>query len=46
MKTGLAMVPRNRKERGIVPDLSILDNLSLAYFVAKDTGLFVSVKEK
>ena len=46
MKTGLAMVPRNRKERGIVPDLSILDNLSFAYFVAKDTGLFVSVKEK
>jgi len=32
LKNGIAMVPRNRKERGILNDLSILDNLSMGFF--------------
>lgn len=32
LKQGVAMVPRNRKERGIHNDLNIYDNLSMGYF--------------
>ena len=32
MRNGLAMVPRNRKERGIHNDLSIMDNTSMGFF--------------
>ncbi len=46
MKRGIAMVPRNRKERGILPDLSIRNNNSLAYFVSKHTGLLVNKNEE
>ncbi len=35
MKKGLAMVPRNRKERGILTDLSIVDNLSMGFYNTK-----------
>ncbi len=46
MRSGVAMVPRNRKERGILPDLSIRNNNSLAYFAAKHPALFVSRNEE
>lgn len=32
MRAGVAMVPKNRKERGILNDLSIYDNTSMGYF--------------
>ncbi|WP_255948749.1 sugar ABC transporter ATP-binding protein [Brucepastera parasyntrophica] len=46
MKSGIGMIPRNRKERGIIPDLSIRNNNSLAYFVAKHKKPFISTKEE
>lgn len=46
MKSGIAMIPRNRKERGILPDLTIRTNNSLAYLVTKHKGLFVSQKQE
>ncbi|MDR2766715.1 MAG: sugar ABC transporter ATP-binding protein [Treponema sp.] len=46
MQSGVAMIPRNRKERGILPHLSIRQNNSLAYFVVKHKKLFVSPKEE
>ena len=33
MKAGIGMVPRNRKERSIIKDMSIADNMSIAHFV-------------
>ena len=44
MRSGIAMIPRNRKERGILPDLNIRTNNSLAYLVAKHKSLLVSQK--
>jgi ribose transport system ATP-binding protein len=46
MKSGVSMIPRNRKERGIVPHLSIRNNSSLAHFVAKHKKLFISNAEE
>jgi ribose transport system ATP-binding protein len=46
MQSGVAMVPRNRKERGIVPHLSIRQNNSLAYYVVKHRGVFISQKKE
>jgi ribose transport system ATP-binding protein len=46
MRSGVAMIPRNRKERGIVPDLSIRQNNSLAYYAVKHDKLFISQKEE
>jgi ribose transport system ATP-binding protein len=46
MRSGVAMIPRNRKERGIVPDLSIRKNNSLAYYTAKHRRFFISGKEE
>lgn len=46
MKNGIAMVPCNRKERGILPDLSIRDNNSMAFFIIKHKKLFVKKKEE
>ena len=46
MKSGIGMIPRNRKERGILPDLSIRDNNSMAYFTTKHKKLFFSNKEE
>ncbi len=44
MRSGIAMIPRNRKERGILPDLSIRTNNSLAYLVAKHKSVLVNQK--
>ena len=41
MKNGIGMIPKNRKERGIIADLSIRNNMSLAYFTAKHKALFI-----
>jgi ribose transport system ATP-binding protein len=46
MKNGIAMIPRNRKERGIVPALSIRQNNSLAYYTVKHKKLFISQKQE
>jgi ribose transport system ATP-binding protein len=46
MRSGVAMIPRNRKERGIVPDLSIKKNNSLAYYTAKHRRFFISDGEE
>lgn len=46
MKSGISMVPRNRKERSILKDLSILDNLSMAYFTSKHKKFYISHKEE
>lgn len=46
MKSGVSMVPRNRKERSILKDLSIKDNLSMAYFTSKHRKLYISDKEE
>jgi ribose transport system ATP-binding protein len=42
IKSGVAMIPRSRKERGIIPHLSVRNNMSLAYFVSKHKKLFVN----
>jgi ribose transport system ATP-binding protein len=42
MRNGIAMIPRNRKERGIVPHLSIRQNNSLAYYTVKHNRIFIS----
>ncbi len=42
MHAGIAMVPRARKERGILNDLSIFDNTSMAYFNTKHRGLLIN----
>ncbi|AOT72568.1 sugar ABC transporter ATP-binding protein [Geosporobacter ferrireducens] len=41
MNSGIAMVPRNRKERAIIKDMNILDNLSIAFFVNSHKNLFI-----
>jgi ribose transport system ATP-binding protein len=46
MRNGIGMIPRNRKERGILPDLSIRSNNSLAFFTAKHLKPFINKKEE
>ena len=46
MKGGLAMVPRNRKERGIHNDLSILDNTSMGFFNTRMKRLLIRPSEE
>lgn len=46
MQSGIAMVPCNRKERGILPDLSIRDNNSMAFFTIKHKKGFINNKEE
>ncbi len=46
MKRGVALVPRMRKERGIFNDLSIYDNLSMAFFNTKLKKPLISSKEE
>jgi ribose transport system ATP-binding protein len=46
MKSGISMVPRNRKERSILKDMSILDNLSMAYFTSRHRKLYISDREE
>ena len=40
------MIPCNRKERGILPDLSIRDNNSMAYFTLLHKKLIIGNKEE
>ena len=44
MSRGVALVPRMRKERGIHDDLSILDNMSMAFLNTKWKKLLISGK--
>lgn len=46
MRSGIGMVPRNRKERGILNDLSIYDNLSMGYFNTRMTEKLISLKKE
>ncbi len=46
MKSGVAMVPRNRKERGIHNDLSIYDNLSMGFFNTLMKKLLIVPREE
>lgn len=46
MRHGVAMIPCNRKERGILPDLSIRDNNSAAFFTLLHKKLVISNKEE
>ncbi len=46
MRMGLAMVPRARKERGILSDLSIYDNTSMGFFNTKFRRLLINPKEE
>ncbi|MEG0069550.1 sugar ABC transporter ATP-binding protein [Cetobacterium sp.] len=44
IKNGISMVQRNRKERSIIKDMSILDNFSISRFASKDNSFFISEK--
>jgi ribose transport system ATP-binding protein len=46
MRQGIGMVPRNRKERSIIEDMNILDNLSISYFVQGHQRVFINKKEE
>lgn len=46
MKAGIGMVPRNRKERSILKDLNIKDNISMAAFTTTRNRPFISDKEE
>jgi len=46
IKSGVSMVPRNRKERSILKDLSVKDNLSMAYFTSAHKGLVIHNREE
>ncbi|MCF8020960.1 MAG: sugar ABC transporter ATP-binding protein [Vallitaleaceae bacterium] len=46
MEAGVGMVPRNRKERSIIKDFSIRDNLSIGHFVIKHKYLFINKEEE
>ena len=46
MRHRVAMIPCNRKERGILPDLSIRDNNSMAYFTLLHKKLITGNKEE
>lgn len=46
MKSGVGMVPRNRKERSIIKDMSILNNVSMAHFTSKHKSPIISHKEE
>ncbi len=46
MKSGISMIPRNRKERSIIKDFSILNNVSVAHFTSKHKKLFINNKEE
>lgn len=46
MRHGVAMIPCNRKERGILPDLSIRDNNSMSYFTLLHKKPLISDKEE
>lgn len=43
---GISMVQRNRKERSIIKDISILNNFSVGRFASKHKKLFIDDKEE
>jgi len=45
IKKGIGMVPRSRKERSIIKDMSILNNMATAYFVGKHKKVYISNKD-
>ena len=46
MKNQIAMVPRARKERGILNDLSIYDNTSMGFFNTRMKSLLISPRKE
>ena len=46
MRQGVGMVPRARKERGILNDLSIIDNNSMGFFNTLQKRLLINIKEE
>ncbi|MDF2593671.1 MAG: transporter [Clostridia bacterium] len=44
MQSGIGMVPRNRKERSIIKDMNIVDNMCIAYYI-NSKGAFVRKKD-
>jgi ribose transport system ATP-binding protein len=45
IRRGIGMVPRNRKERSIIKDMCIVNNMATAYFVAKHKKLYISRRD-
>lgn len=45
IKSGIGMIPRDRKERSIIKDMSIVDNMSTAYFISRHKRFLISNKE-
>ena len=46
VENGISMVQRNRKERSIIKDMSILNNFSVSRFVSKHKKLFIDDKSE
>ena len=46
IKSGVSMVPRNRKERSIIKDMNIRDNISMAWFTSHHKGIHISPKKE
>lgn len=46
VESGISMVQRNRKERSIIKDMSILNNFSVSRFVSKHKKLFIDDKSE
>lgn len=46
MRAGIGMIPRNRKERSIIKDMNILDNLSMAFFTSSHKGIIKRSEEE
>ena len=46
MQSGIGMIQRNRKERSIIRDMSILDNLAVAKDVSEDKYLLINQKSQ
>lgn len=44
MRSGIGMIQRNRKERSIIKNMSVLDNLTMAKFTKEKEGFFVKKK--
>jgi len=46
IKSGLALVPEDRKTQGFIPGMSITKNLTLASSVTQSGGIFIKEKEQ
>ncbi|QLY39554.1 sugar ABC transporter ATP-binding protein [Hujiaoplasma nucleasis] len=46
MRSGVGMIPRDRKERSIIKDMNILNNVSMAHFNSDHKSLLISDKEE